>query len=129
MAKGRSGIGIHVGKMDFYKYYLGFIKPIHPINKLKNKQLEVLAVLMYERAEIESKISDPSLIPKLLLSSEVKEKILKQFHLSSSNYYGIISCLKRMKVIVDNDLSKKVIPEVVDGKFVLTVSFTVEDET
>jgi hypothetical protein len=128
MAKGNSAVVINSGRFDFYKNYLNFLKPINPISQLRNKQLEVLAALLYKREEISKRVNDLSLIPKLLFSADVRESILEMCHISETNYYGIVAALRKHKIVVDNDLSRKVIPEPVDNKFTLIISFTINDK-
>ena len=125
MAKGCSAVVIHSDRLDFYKNFLNFLKPIHPISKLRNKQLEVLSALLYKRAEISEKVTDPALIPKLLFSADTREDVLKMCGISAMNYYGMMAEMKKLKIVADNDLSKKVIPEPVNGKFSLVISFNI----
>jgi len=128
MAKGNSAIVIDSDRIDFYKHFLNFMKPINPISKLQNKQIEILASLLYKRWEIEQKVNDYTLIPKLLFSIDSRNDIMKMCGITDTNYYGVISIFKKLKIIVDNDLSKKVIPESVNDKFSLIIAFTIHDK-
>jgi|GEM_PF-5895507 len=128
MAKGNSVIIIDANKLDFYKNFLDFLRPISPINKLRNKQLLILAALLYKRNDISSKVVDAALIPKILFSTDVRDSIIKTCSISLMNYYGVIAVFKKLGIIVNGDISKKVIPELENDKFTLVIAFNIKDE-
>ena len=128
MAKGNSAIVINSNNLfKFYRYWLEFMRPLDPIAQLSPKQLEVLATFLYKRNEIEKGVVDEKLITKLLWSVDVRNSILESASISKHNYYNVISFFKKIGIIVDGDLNKKVIPELVNNKFSLIISFNVED--
>lgn len=128
MAKGSAVIVIDSDKIDFYKNYLQFMKPVSPISKLRNKQLEVLAMFLYERGEISKKVTDQSLIPKILFAPDTRNRIIELANISNVNYYGMTSIFKKLGIIKDGDISKRIIPELVNNKYTLAISFVVNDE-
>jgi len=128
MAKGSSAIVIKSDRLNFYKHWLQFIKPLTPVNKLRDKELEILAAFLYKREELSNRVKDVTLVTQLLFSQEIRESIMQICKVSYPNYYVLMSALKRVGIIINGDLSKKVIPELVNDKFTLVVSFTIENK-
>ena len=82
MAKGSSAVVISCDKFDFYRKFLEFIRPVKPVSELRNKQLDVLAALLWKRGEISNQVTNSSLIPQLLFSTDVRDSILKTCSIS-----------------------------------------------
>jgi hypothetical protein len=128
MAKGNSAVNIPCSSMfDFYKKYLMFIKPLNPISKLGDKHLEILAALLVKRYEICKSLKDESLIPKLLFSTDVRDAVRTTCNISIPNYYNVVAMFKKIGIIKDNDLDKKLLPDLTDNKFLLQMAFTINE--
>ena len=103
-----------------------FMSPLKPISLLRNKHIEILSVLLVKRYEILKSIKDPSLLPKLLFSIDVRDAIKESTNISTPNYYNAMAMFKKLGIIVDGDLDKRIIPELVDGKHSLLIAFRVD---
>ena len=128
MAKGSSAVNIPCsGMFDFYKKYLLFIKPLNPISKLGDKHIDILATFLVKRHEICKSVKDESLIPKLLFATDVRESIREACKISIPNYYNVMAMFKKMGIIKENDLDKKLLPDLVENRFLLQMAFTVNE--
>jgi len=130
MPKGSSAINIPCsGMLDFYKKYLLFIRPLKPISMLGNKQLEVLTAFLVKRHEIAESVKDEAIIPKLLFSNDVRKAIMESCNISSPSYYNIVAMFKREGIIEDNDFNKRVLPDLLNNKFLFKFGFTINEES
>jgi hypothetical protein len=128
MAKGTSAANIPCSSMyDFYKKYLLFIRPLNPVSKLGDKHIDILSAFLAKRYEISKVVSSDKVIPKLLFSTEVRDSIREMCNISIPNYYNVMAMFKKIGIIKDNDLDKKIMPEMVDNRFLLQIAFKINE--
>lgn len=94
---------------NFYKYWLEFMRPM---NKLTSKEIDVLAVLLLKRFELSKSIIDSNVLDTILLGAEVKRQIREDLKLSANHFHVVISKLKKVGIIRDNQINKKFVPNV-----------------
>lgn len=99
-------VGIDTG---FFKWWCVFLRPF--IN-LTNKEIDVVASLLKQRYELSKCISDPAILDVMLMSEETKKKIVQECSISNSHFYVIVSNLRKHKVIVENRLNPRLIPNI-----------------
>ena len=128
MIKGNSSIVIPCSTtLDFCKRWFAFMAPVEPISQLGRKPLELLTYLLCKRCEIAKAVNDESLIPKLLFSTDVRDALVESCNISVPGYYNNIALYKKLNIIVDNDLDKRIVPDVVDNKFSLFIMFKINE--
>lgn len=93
----------------FFKYWFAFLKPIH---KLTDREIDVLALFVKERFYLSKKINDEDLINKVLMNEDTKRKIREECNMTVSYFQLIMSKLRQAKVIVDNKINPKFIPNI-----------------
>lgn len=91
----------------FFRYWLEFLRPIH---KLTSREIEVVELFLKKRYELSKKVSDKELLDKIAMSEDVKKEIREKLGITSQHFQVIMSKLRKNRVIIDNKLNKKFIP-------------------
>ena len=99
----------------FFRLWLDFTKPLH---KLTEKEIKVTACILKYRHELSQKISDS------------RTKIREECDVSLQYFQVMLGELRKKKVIVNNTINPKFIPNfnVEEKKFKLLLHFDWEDE-
>lgn len=111
----------------FFRLWLDFTKPLH---KLTEKEIKVTACILKYRHELSQKISDPVLLNEILLNVDSRTKIREECDVSLQYFQVMLGELRKKKVIVNNTINPKFIPNfnVEEKKFKLLLHFDWEDE-
>jgi|32_taG_2_1085360.scaffolds.fasta_scaffold29183_1 hypothetical protein len=94
-------IPIEVKKDNFYRYY---VELINPIIKLRKRELDVLARLMYYNNEYKDLKEDIRF--KIVFDYDTKVKIAKELDISLDVLNNNFSELRNKEIIKDNKLTK-----------------------
>lgn len=111
----------------FFRYWVEFLEPFH---KLTSRETDVLTAFLYERHLLSKVISDNDILDKVLMSEDTKKKIREECSLSFTYFQVIFGTLKRSKLIVDNKLNPRFIPNLKEdnGAFKLMLLFDIKDD-
>lgn len=101
-------IGIPCNENNFYRLWLTFLSPLH---KLTSKSVQVAAELLKHRKRLSKVTTDLNILNKILLGSETKQDIMKECGITSSNYYVVISKLKKAGFLTNYGINPKFIPD------------------
>lgn len=93
----------------FYYWFL-FLKPFH---KLTDREIGVIAAFAYKRYELSKVISDINILDKVLMSEDTKKKIRIEKDISPAYFQVIMGKLKRNKVLIDNKINPRFIPNII----------------
>lgn len=96
-----------VSKEKFFKMWLTILQPFL---KLRNKELELLAKLLYHRYLISLEVKNKEMLDELLFSSKIKKQILTELDIPEYAYNNILSCLRKKKIVLDKSINKQIIP-------------------
>ena len=112
---------------DFFKYWLLFIQPLH---SLTPKIIDVAACLLKNRYLLSKVIKDDGVLNSFLMSTEMKEKILKELDIPVTNYNVALNKLKKAGFLVDGKINIKFIPKIKDDakSFNFLLYFDFQDE-
>lgn len=112
---------------DFFKYWLLFIQPLH---SLTPKIIDVAACLLKNRYLLSKSIIDDNILNKFLMGSEMREKMVKELNIPSTNYNVALNKLKKAGFLVDGKIEQKFIPVIKpDAKsFNFLLYFDFQDE-
>lgn len=116
-----TGLGI-----EFFKWWCTMLKPFIP---LANRDVDVLVAFLYKRYRLSRGISDIRLLDVILMSNEVKREIREECGMSSVQFYGTLSRLKKARILVDNKINPRLIPNLRNDKdkyFQLLILFDLE---
>lgn len=115
--------------LDFFRWWCVFLRPF--IN-LTNRETDVMAGFLKERFELSKSISDPAILDAVVMSADVKRKVLEECQMSQEYFYVVLSNLKKNKVIVDGRINPRLIPNIkaddTTGYFQLLLLFRMEDD-
>lgn len=119
---------IFTSKKLIFRYWLEFLKPYH---KLRNKEIEALALLLYYRYELSREISNEKMVDMILFSTETRHKIRVELeNMSQKVFNNLLTSLRKKKVLTkDNKIHKSLIPKMGEEGFELIFNFKVKDET
>lgn len=106
-------IPIITNNRKFYRQFLELIKSLPPINKLRPKEMDVLAEIMYENGKLKSIDEESRYI--IIFSTKNRKEMRKLIGISEDSYNNNLSILRKHGLITkDNQLNK----------FLSTVMFT-----
>lgn len=91
----------------FFKYWLEFLKPIH---RLTDREIEVVELFLKKRYQLSKVVTDKELLEKVAMSEDVKKEIREELGITLAHFQVIMSKLRKNKVIIDNRLNKKFMP-------------------
>lgn len=108
--------------LEFFKWYCVFIKPFIP---LTDREQDVIAGFLNQRNELSKEIKNEATLDTLLMTEDVKKKIIAETNITPQHFDVIMSTLRKKGIFV----GKKLIPEVIpnlkeDGIFKLMILFT-----
>ncbi len=114
---------------DFFQRWCTFLRPFV---KLTDRELDVAACFLKHRYELSKIISDPAVLDAHLMSNTTKEKIIEECKISPKHFYVVLSKLKKGKVIVNNTINPRLIPNIRqddNGEFRLLLLFKDEHKS
>ena len=114
-------------KGKFFKQWLVFLLPYH---NLTDREMDVAAAFLQKRFELAKVISDVNILNSVLMNEDTKREIRETCEIKHPHFQVIMSKLRKSKVIVDNRLNPKFIPNVKEenGNFKLLLLFSFKDE-
>lgn len=116
-------IPVEVGSTDFFKWWCIYLRPfIH----LTNREIDVVTELLRQRHELSKSISDPAIVDTMLMTDEVKKRVIEACHITQQHFYVVMSSLRKNQIIKDNIINPRLIPNVrsdSSGVFQLLILF------
>jgi len=92
---------------NFFKFWLQFLEPFH---NLTPRESDIFAAFLQERYELSKVISDPDILDTVVMSEDTKRKIREKCGVSLPHFQVIMAKLKKNKVLLDNKIHPKFIP-------------------
>ncbi len=116
---------IRTDKRSIFKYWLKFLKPYH---KLRPKEIEALATILYYRYELSRDILNDEMLDTVLFSTSTRIKIRKDLgNMDQKPFNNLLTGLRRKKVLSkDNKILNSLIPNMTEEGFELTFDFKVK---
>lgn len=97
----------------FFIYWFKFLEPFH---HLTSREIEVIASFVKERYELSKVIKDNNILDKIVMSEDIKKKVKEECKISSAHFQVIMSKLRKNKIIEDNKINSKFIPNIKEGE-------------
>lgn len=116
-------VPVQADSSSFFKWWCIFLRPF--IN-LTNREIDVIAEFLRQRFELAKSISDPAIIDTMLMTDETKQKVIEACNITQQHFYVVMSNLRKNKVIIDNIINPRLIPNVRqddNGVFQLLILF------
>ena len=106
----------------FFKYWFEFLKPFH---NLTNREIEVISSFVKHRYKLSLNITSEELLNKVLMSEETKKSVREDCGITSSHFQVIMSKLREKKIIIDDKINPKFIPNITkdEGNFKFMLLF------
>lgn len=120
-------IPVEVNSSEFFKWWCIYLKPF--IN-LTNREIDVIAEFLKQRYELSKSISDPAIIDTMLMTDEVKRKVIDACGITQQHFYVVMSNLRKNQIIKGNIINPRLIPNVRqddNGVFQLLILFKKDD--
>lgn len=110
---------------SFFKYWFKFLAPFH---KLTEREIEVITSIAKHRYELSKVIKDDNILDKVTMSEDTKKKVREECNMTLPYFQGIMSKLKKNKVIIDGRVNPKFIPNIDEdsGTFQLLLLFELQ---
>ena len=108
---------------DFFKLWCIFLRPLI---KLTERETDVVASFLRHRFELSKSISDPALLDMMVMSDEIRKRVLEECHMTLQHFYVVLASLKKNHIIVNGVLNPKLIPNTRpddNGTFQLLILF------
>lgn len=110
---------------DFFKWWFIFLRPLH---HLTDREIDIIAALTKYRYELSKKINDEELLDSVLMSEDIKKKIVEECGITAPHYQVILGKLRKSKVVIGNKINPKLIPNIRDneGSLQLLIVFPIK---
>jgi len=108
---------------DFFKWWCIFLRPF--IN-LTNREIDVVASFLKQRYELSRSISDEAILDSVVMGEDAKKRVIEDCGITLQHFYVVMSNLRKRKVIVNDVLNPRLIPNIRkddNGKFQLLIVF------
>ena len=114
-------------KGKFFKQWFKFLLPYHG---LTDREMDIAAAFLLKRYELSKVISDTNILESVLMNEDTKREIREMVDIGHQHFQVIMSKLRKTKVIIDNRLNPRFIPNVKEenGSFKLLLLFSFTDE-
>lgn len=96
---------------SFFKYWFVFLAPFH---KLTNKEIKVISSLVKQRYELSKVIKDDDILDRVTMSEDTKKKVREECNITVPHFQVIMSKLRKNKVILNNKINPKFLPNIVE---------------
>jgi hypothetical protein len=95
--------------LDFFRWWCVFLRPFV---KLTNREIDVIASFLKQRWELSKHISDPAILDTMVMSEEIKKKVMEECKITLQHFYVVISNLKKNNIIHNNVINPRLIPNI-----------------
>lgn len=109
----------------FFKYWFLFLKPFH---NLTDREIDIATAFVKHRYDLSKVIKDKDILDKVVMSEDTKKKIMEECEISLPHFQVILGKLRKSKVIVDNRVNPRFIPNLSEneGNFNLLLLFDIK---
>ena len=94
---------------EFFRWWCIFLRPF--VN-LTDREIDVVSSFLKQRWELSKHISDPTILDTMVMNEETKKKVIEECHITLPHFYVVMSSLRKNKIIVNNVLNSRLIPNI-----------------
>lgn len=95
--------------LEFFKWWCIFLRPF--IN-LTNREIDIISSFLKQRWELSKNISDPAILDTVIMSEATRNKVIEECNITQQHFYVVMSNLRKNKVIVNNTINPRLIPNI-----------------
>ena len=96
-------------------------------HKLKDREIEVLSLLLYYEHELRLSVNDPDLVTRLLFSSQTRKRMRDELgDMKGNTFNNLLSALRKKNILTkDNKFNNSLVPpmSINDKSFQLVFNF------
>ena len=117
---------ISTSKKYIFRHWLQILKPYH---KLRDKEQEALALMLYYRYELSQEVSNPDLVQKLLFSTDTRKQMRADLGgMGPKVFNNLLTALRKKGVLgKDNVINPGLVPKMSETGFKLIFNFEVNE--
>lgn len=117
---------ISTSKKYIFRHWLKILKPYH---KLRDKEQEALALMLYYRYELSIEVSNPDLVQKLLFSTDARKQMRADLgDMGPKVFNNLLTALRKKNVLGKNNIiNPGLIPKMSETGFKLIFNFEVNE--
>jgi len=106
----------------FFRYWFEFLQPFH---HLTSREMDIITAFLKERYALSKVIKDNAILDRVTMSDETKRKVREDCNISLAHFQVIMGKLRKSKVIEDNKINPRFIPNIEEdsGVFKLLILF------
>jgi len=98
-------IQLNTNKKKAYRQYLAILSLFPPLNTLRNKELDLLALLMYNWNEYSDNNLKDSDIRTLLFSTTKRKEMADELSLNTFGFTTLLYELRKKKLVLEDDIN------------------------
>ena len=121
---------IKSNRKNFFRYWMTLTRPFH---KLRVKEQDVLALLLFYYYEYKKKINDERLVWKMVFDYDTKIRIKEELNIKDGNFQNLMTSLRKNNAIIHKKyfmINPAYIPRVskVTNRFDITFSILISEK-
>lgn len=112
----------------FFRYWLEFLEPFH---HLTEREIDIATAFLKQRYELSKAINDVTILDKVTMSDDIKQKIREECNISAPHFQVIMGKLRKAKFIIEDRINPRFIPLGIkeeDNSFKLLLYFDFNSE-
>lgn len=111
-------------EVSFFDTWLTLMQPFL---RLRKQELKVLSRLLYYRYIIQKEFKNEDVLYDLLFNTRTRKKIQEDLQMEDYTFNNLLSALRKKKMIIDNKINHKIIPQTQDdfGNFKLVFNIDI----
>lgn len=116
-------VPVEADTVSFFRWWCVFLRPFI---KLTDRETDVIAEFLRQRYELSKVITDPAVLDSMVMNDATKKKVIENCNITQQHFYVVMSNLRKYKVIVDNMINPRLIPNIRkddNGVFQLMILF------
>lgn len=91
----------------FFRYWLEFLEPFH---HLTEREIDIATAFLKQRYELSKAINDATILDKVTMSDDIKQKIREECNISAPHFQVIMGKLRKAKFIIEDRINPRFIP-------------------
>lgn len=97
---------------DLFEHWVALTQPMH---KLTDAEAKILLAFLRKRHLYASNIRDETVVNKLLFSTDTRKEIMEELGYKMGTFQNYLTTMRAKGVITENQINKKLIPNVEQG--------------
>ena len=118
-------MNVTLTRRQMFHYWMDVTYPLHKLGKTEQS---VFAEMLFYRDLLKDKVSDDTLLNKLVFDHEVKVKIMKTLNLKQNRLALALTKLRKQGAIIGRTINVNYLPDIKDNEAVMAYKFVIKNE-